>query len=102
MSKLDFNIRALFITVILSVAMVTSCTAQNKRPKKKKNKQESAIVKEQSNKAEKQAQYRESRDKHDGIQDKKTLKRMKQTRKKSMIHAGKKKLPFYKRWFKRN
>ena len=99
MSHLKVSLYTVLVLLFFSVVTPTEAAAQGKR--KKKTEMSNDGAKTISNKAAKRAAYNSGRDKHKSIQDKKTRKRMKQTRKRSMINAGQKKLPFYKRWFRR-
>jgi len=101
MRLLSKNWPRIIILIFFCVAIVQPADAQKKRPPKQKKEKRKATSKEDSNRTKKVKALGASRDRHEKIQDKKTRKRMKQTRKKSMIHAGEKKLPFYKRWFRR-
>jgi len=101
MRFLTKNWSRIIILIVFCVAIAQPSHAQNKRKSKPKKEKKKVPPKQESNKEKKVKELRASRDKHAKIQDKKTRKRMKQTRKKSMIHAGEKKLPFYKRWFRR-
>jgi hypothetical protein len=100
MSHLRIGLYSALVLVFFCFATPTKAAGQNKRKKNRKTEMPNDGAKTKSNKEEKRAAYNNGRDKHESIQDKKTRKRMKQTRNKSMINAGKKKLPFYKRWFR--
>lgn len=100
MSHLRIGLYSVLVSLFFCVATPTEATSQNKRKKNRKTEMINDGAKAKSNKEEKRAAYNSGRDKHESIQDKKTRKRMKQTRNKSLINAGKKKLPFYKRWFR--
>ncbi len=101
MKFLTKNWTRIIILIVLSVAMNQPVYAQKKRPAKQKKEKQKVPAKKESNREQKVKALKAGRDNHKKIQDKKTRKRMKQTRKKSMIHAGEKKVPFYKRWFRR-
>lgn len=100
MRRLGYLLKIIIALFIISFGFSLHTHAQSKRPKKEKQ-EKSAQKKDLSDKQKKRADYNKGVDRHSSIQDKKTRRRMKKTRKRSMIHAGKKKLPFYKRWFKR-
>lgn len=93
------------VMMLLMLALVQEAQAQRtrKRPPKETNKQtpESAQKREGEKKAELIGQYEVSKDDHYDRQDKATQKRMKQNLKKAERYSQGRRLPWYKRLFRK-
>lgn len=90
----------LLILCILTFAPLDS-TAQRDRKQDPKKTQQDALEKQAERRTQVRKDLEDNRDRHLSIQDKKTQRRMKRTRKKSQRLAENKQQPFYKRWFRK-
>ena len=93
----------ILVVLVLSAMICTPALAQ----KKNTPEQEHTITpqdgrnKEKENKRKKEEEYLMKKQQHDAIQDKATLKRMKESRKKAEKNAGSGRKPWYKKLFGR-
>jgi len=90
----------LLMLCILTLAPLDS-SAQRDRQQDPKKTQQDTVEKQAARRAKVKKDLEDNRDRHTSIQDRKTKRRMKKTRKKSQHLAQNKPQPFYKRWFRK-
>lgn len=90
----------LFLLLLFSFAPMDA-GAQRDRKQNPEKTQQDAQEKQAERRAKVKKDLEDNRDRHMSIQDKKTQRRMKKTRKKSQRLAQNKQQPFYKRWFRK-
>jgi|AntRauTorcE11897_2_1112592.scaffolds.fasta_scaffold50476_1 Ni/Co efflux regulator RcnB len=92
---------ALITVFVLLLSFSNTATAQREKGKTAKEQMKDQKEMKEARKQKQEDALQMKRERHKKIQDKKTRKRMKRTRKKSERYSSGKRLPFWKRWFRK-
>ena len=87
--------------LVLFLGFSDAATAQREKGKTAKEQMKDQQEMKQARKQKQMEELQMKRERQKKIQDKKTRKRMKRTRKKSERYSSGKRLPFWKRWFRK-